>query len=220
MQIRDFIKLYGALVLFHLAVIYREDDAQMLYLSKPLILGSLIVFLISQIKELPKFWQWLVPALILSLAGDIALMFPHQLAFLIGMAAFALSHLSYLIFYGNLKAKFRALPVLIAAVLAGVSMALLLQQVQLPADLQIPIYAYFAFLTLHLCFSALAFADGKINYWPLIGIGLFIFSDWWIAFSKFGGGLDVFWQDRLIIMSTYGAAQGAILLGFLAKGKS
>lgn len=219
MGIRDFLKIYTALVLFHLAVIYREDYGQMLYLSKPLILISLLVYLISHLKDLPKFWQWLIPALLFSLFGDIALMFAKESAFLIGMGAFALAHLAYIVFYGKLKAKFRPVPLVLALVFAFGSLTLLLQLVQIPAQFQVPIYAYFAFLSLHLCFSVLAFADGKISYWPLIGIGLFIFSDWWIAYSKFGGGVSLFWQDRIMIMSTYAAAQGAILLGLLAKEK-
>lgn len=217
MQIRDFLKIYGALVLFHLAVIYREDSGQMLYLSKPLILGSLLVYSYSRIKDYPKSWLWLLPALLFSLLGDIALMFTEQSAFLIGMGSFALAHLSYILFYGQQKPKLRVLPVVLALVIAVFSISLLLNWVTLPKDLELPIYGYFLFLSIHLVYSALAFADKQVNHWPLIGILLFIFSDWWIAYSKFGGGLDEHWHNRVIIMLTYGLAQAAIVLGLFSK---
>jgi uncharacterized membrane protein YhhN len=217
MQIKDFLKIYGAIILFHLAVIFREDTGQMLYLSKPLIIISLILFAQSKLRAYAKYWLLLLPALVFSLIGDLALMFSEAPAFLIGMGAFALAHLFYILLYAKAGLRFKPIPIFGAVAFAGLSLYLLLLKVELPSDLQIPIFAYFGFLALHLIFATLSYTERKL-IWPLIGIALFIFSDWWIAYSKFGGGFEEHWHNRILIMFTYAVAQGAIILG-LIQGK-
>lgn len=217
MKVRDFIKIYGAIILFHLAVVYRGDEGQMLWLSKPLIISTLLFFAFSKIREGKAFLMPLIPALVFSLFGDVALMFQQSPAFLIGMGAFALAHISYSYWYLKQGSGLKWQAFILALLLSLGAMYLLLQLVVLPEELSIPIYAYFGLLSLHFILSAMAWQAQKISIWPLLGIALFIFSDWWIAWSKFGGGLDEHWHNRFIIMLTYGLAQGLILLGIIAK---
>ncbi|WP_421754258.1 lysoplasmalogenase family protein [Croceimicrobium sp.] len=217
MKVRDFIKIYGAIILFHLAVVYRGDEGQMLWLSKPLILVSLLLFAFSKIREGAGFLMPLIPALVFSLFGDVALMFQQGPAFLIGMGAFALAHIAYSYWYLKQGTGLKWQAFVIALVLALAAMYALLQLVILPEELSIPIYGYFGLLSLHFILSAMAWQAQKISIWPLLGIALFIFSDWWIAWSKFGGALDEHWHNRFIIMLTYGLAQGLILLGIIAR---
>lgn len=218
MQFRDFLKIFGALILFHLAVIYREESGQLLWLSKPLLLTSLLLFIISKIREGAVSLKTIAGALFFSLAGDVALMLEGQASFLIGMGLFAVAHIFYTAYYwSTIKLSFNLIASFISLGLAILSLFALINSIEIPADLSLPIYIYFGIITLHLMFSANAFWLKKINFWPLLGILLFTFSDWWIAFAKFGGGLEEEWHNRIIIMSSYAVGQGAIALGIAGK---
>lgn len=217
MKILDFLKLYGALVLFHLAVIYRQDEGQMLWLSKPLLLVSLLAFAWHKKANSKQDLSAFIAALFFSLVGDIALMIPDKMYFLLGMGAFALAHLAYILHYLKKGLKWN-FPVLISAVVVlAIAFFGLITLIDLPEELRLPVYLYFVIIGGHFIISALAFKSGKINLYPLIGILLFLFSDWWIAYHKFGDALAVDWHNNLLIMLSYAAAQGLIVLGVLAQ---
>ncbi|MBN1661819.1 MAG: lysoplasmalogenase [Anaerolineae bacterium] len=78
---------------------FRHDDRQV-YLWKPLstILVIVIALLsLTQPQARPAFTWWVTAGLILSLGGDVALMFKSSRAFLIGLVLFLLAHVAYAI---------------------------------------------------------------------------------------------------------------------------
>lgn len=212
MSIRDFSKIYGALILFHLAVIYRGEGGMMLWISKPLIVGALLLFFISKIKEHPSL-KGIGIALFFSWLGDIALMYDYSWSFLAGMGAFALAQAAYIIWYLSQWRGFHLVSLIAALGLSALAFFALLSLVELPEDLELAVYAYFTLITGHFLVSAQSWAKGGISLYPLVGILLFIFSDWWIAWAKFGGGLQEDWLNSLIIMLSYSLAQALIGLG-------
>ncbi len=215
MQIKDFLKIFGAIVLFHLAVIYRGDDGQMLWLSKPLIVGSLLLFTLSKNREGYKALGPIIIALFFSLAGDIALMFNEQAAFLIGMGSFALAHIFYIIWYLRLRSGLNLKALLLGVTISALALYLLEYYTSIPTDLSIAVYIYFALISLHMIFSLMAFAQKTITPYPIVGILFFVFSDWWIAWSKFGDALEEQWHNRLVIMLSYAIAQALICIGII-----
>ena len=215
MQIKDFLKIFGAIVLFHLAVIYRGEDGQMLWLSKPLIVGSLLLFTLSKNREGYKALGLVIIALFFSLAGDIALMFNEQAAFLIGMGSFALAHIFYVIWYQRIKPGFNLKGLFVGLSIAALALYLLESYTNIPADLSMAVYIYFALISVHMIISLIAFAQKLINWYPLVGILLFVLSDWWIAWSKFGDALDEQWHNRFVIMLSYAVAQALISIGII-----
>lgn len=212
MSIRDFSKIYGALVLFHLAVLYRGEGGAMLWLSKPLIVGALLVFVISKLKEVsglkPIIW-----ALLFSWLGDIALMYDYNWSFLAGMGAFALAQIAYITWYARNWKGLHLSSLMLSLVISIGALYLLLSLVSLPEDLRVPVYGYFGLISIHLTLSLQTWSRAGINVFPALGIFLFVFSDWWIAWAKFGGGLNADSHNSLIIMLSYASAQGLIALG-------
>lgn len=73
----------------------------MLYtISKPLLMASLLLFYISKTEFLlEKAKWWIIGAIFFSLLGDTLLMRVEQEFFLLGMGAFAIAHLAYIIFF-------------------------------------------------------------------------------------------------------------------------
>lgn len=184
----------------------------MLWVSKPLIVGALLLFMISKLKEQPSL-RPIIVALFFSWLGDIALMYEFSWSFLAGMGAFALAQAAYIIWYlGNWRGLHLGSLVLSLALSAGALFALL-TRVELPSELEFPVYAYFAIISGHLLLSAQSWAKAGVNLFPLIGTLLFVFSDWWIAWAKFGGGLKLDWHNGFVIMLTYSLAQAFIGLG-------
>jgi uncharacterized membrane protein YhhN len=155
--------------------------------------------------------RWIVIGLLLSLAGDIALLWPRE-GFVPGLVAFLLAHLAYIRAF-CVPARFAAKPWLFA--LYGAVAALLLCQLWhgVPAALQVPVVAYV------LCLASMAaqaavwwrVADGSgTQTWArraAIGGLLFMLSDTLLAFNKFDGPLPL---ASLWILTTYWLAQWCI----------
>lgn len=220
MRAFDFLKLYGAVVFLHLATIYRQDDGVLFLISKPLIVISLLLFLLSKVREFKlKGLVYLVWALVFSEAGDIFLMNKDRPEyFLLGMGAFGLAHLFYILWYLiKGQPQLRIIPSLLSLLGAALALFALWEVAYIPYDLEGPIYIYFALLTLHLFLAWNAYGRRIKNIYPALGISLFILSDWLIAFDKFGEGTGVFWLDGFMVMLTYATAQAMIILGALKE---
>lgn len=219
MRAFDFLKLYGAIVFLHLATLYRQDDGVLYLLSKPLILGGLLLFFLAKVREQKlKGLNRIAWALLFSLGGDILLMNKENAHyFLLGMASFGLAHLFYILWYLKVKPKLNVVASLGSLAFAALGLWSLIALVEVPYELESPIYAYFTLLSIHLFLAANAWRHRIQNYLALVGIGLFIFSDWYLAFDKFGGGSPVVWLDPMIVMLSYAAAQAFIVMGVLRE---
>jgi uncharacterized membrane protein YhhN len=214
---KDFLKIYVALTIFHLVVLFKGETDQMLWLSKPLIIASLLIFTVSKIREGVLGVKLLAFALAFSLFGDVALMLTGENAFLIGMGFFTLTHLFYIFWYFKNGILWRLLPIVLVLVVSSAALWLLLQMTILPNNLEWAIYTYFVIITLHLGFSVMSTISWKIKMGPVIGIVLFIFSDWWIAWDKFGDALQPAWINPVIIMFTYALSQALIILSLIQE---
>lgn len=161
----------------------------------------------------PRLKRWLLAGLGFSLAGDVALLWPVS-GFLVGLVAFLLGHLSYLVALTS-RVRFAARPSAFAAwaVVAGLVLAWLWPGV--PADLAAPVVVYVCALA---AMAAQASTVWLVNRrgadamrWRLVALGgaLFVLSDALLAADKFIGGvpmptlwnLSIYWMAQWLIAS-------------------
>jgi uncharacterized membrane protein YhhN len=149
--------------------------------------------------------------LILSLGGDVALLWPQQ-GFLPGLVSFLLAHLAYLwAFTRGVRFAARPLPFVAYGALAAAILAWLWPSV--PAALRIPVLAYV------LCLASMAAQAGVVGLAArgtpdaarartlALGGALFLCSDTLLAINKFALPLPL---SGLWILLTYWAAQWCI----------
>lgn len=218
MKLKDFSKLFWAFVIFHLAIIYRPDDS-LLYISKPLVLLSLLLFYLSKIEKLPNSTKWFVGlALFFSLLGDIFLMQTKNDYFLAGVASFGLAHLFYALFFNRRRQGGLHFPSLIINILfVGLLIFSLNEYVNIPEDMLYEVNIYGGLIGLNLIASVqFNFSNRIQNYWLPLGVLLFVISDYTLALKKFNELPEYY---EYFIFTTYAGAQFLIVRSVLLHFK-
>jgi len=146
----------------------------------------------------------LLIALVCSLAGDVALMFPGY--FIPGLVAFLLAHLAYIALLKLGLAWFPSRRALLATLGFGAVMYAVLWVGGLPPALRVPVAAYVGVIALMAAQAigrAVLLRDGAA--WGVaIGAGFFMLSDTLLALNRFVAPLPL---APLWVLSTYYAAQ-------------
>lgn len=190
--------------------------------TKPSLLISLIIFFLLHRKEVQsKARIWMMLALHFSLAGDVLLMFQADdpLFFLLGLVAFLLGHVSYVIAFlrgregkpklFDSKAK---IGFYLLALAYGIGFFLYLEPHLGPMKIPVAVYELVI-----LCMGVTALlrwgSTAKASFWLVFAGALcFMLSDSILAVNKFALPLPL---SHLLIMSTYGIAQLLIVAGML-----
>jgi uncharacterized membrane protein YhhN len=184
---------------------------EFVFVAKPLATALVIAWAATRGAGEPRLRRWLLIGLALSLAGDVALLWPKE-GFLPGLIAFLLAHLAYIVGFATLQ-RFGArwAPFAAYAAVAGLILAALWPGV--PSALRVPVVLYV------LCLASMAAqaaglwltARGTPNEtrWRLAAIGglLFVASDALLATNRFAGPLPL---APLWILTTYWLAQWLI----------
>lgn len=191
-------------------------------LLKTLTTVLVIVFAARRGHPGSAFTRALRAGLLLSLVGDVALLWPQQ-GFLPGLVAFLLAHLAYLVAFSR-ELRFGAQPrafVAYALLAAGV-LALLWPGV--PGGLRLPVAAYVVCLaamaaqTASVWLSArqrgVASPDLALARRAALGGLLFLSSDALLAFNRFHTPLPA---AGLLILGSYWAAQWLIASALPAR---
>ena len=210
-----FLYLFVAFLLVNLLGIQLQNEVMQVY-SKPFIIPSLIFYFHLSTRNISsKLKRWIVGALFFSWIGDVLLIFHERdsLFFLLGLSAFLIAHIFYILFFHNVKAKeniqsrwWLLVPVV---VYYGVLIKVLYPYL---ADMKVPVPVYgivisfMLLLALHMIFLKQKSAGFRM----MIGAILFIASDSVLAFNKF---YEPFESAGTIIMLTYGLAQLMITAG-------
>lgn len=167
--------------------------------------------------DAPAVRRWLRAGLVLSLAGDVFLMWPRQ-GFLPGLVSFLLAHLAYIVaFTRSVRLAARPVPFVAYALVAAALLAQLWPGV--PEALRLPVLAYVACLATMaaqaavLWLAARGTAGVALARHAALGGVLFMTSDALLAFNKFNSPLPL---AGLWILLTYWLAQGLIVASLRA----
>lgn len=203
-----------------LAVYYNWRFEWLEYLTKPLILLSLIVFLLVSTKGVTcKFKRIILIALVFSWLGDMFLMIDEKypVLFIFGLASFLISHLLYIFAFNQTAHPPLDIPLIkkhpwyifILIVFGSYTFKILKPGL---GTMVIPVIVYLAAIL-----SMFAFALnrwGKVNLksflWVVFGALFFIISDSILAFDKFHHRIP---HSHMMIMATYMIAQYSIVRG-------
>lgn len=179
------------------------------FVFKPLATLLVIVFAAQRGEPGAAAQRWLLAGLLLSLAGDVALLWPQR-GFLPGLVCFLLAHLAYLVaFTRSTRFAQRPWPLVLYAVVAGGLLWLLWPGV--PPSLRLPVLAYVVCLAAMAAQAAVVWRSGSPRGAVLAAGGaLFVLSDALLAHNKFGGPLPPLPWPNLWILSSYWAAQWCI----------
>jgi uncharacterized membrane protein YhhN len=185
--------------------------AALLFAFKPLTTLLIVVHAWRRDGGQPAIRRAVLAGLVLSLAGDVALLWPKE-GFLPGLIFFLLAHLTYLLAFTR-PATFaaRVAPFLFYALAAGGILSQLWPGV--PAALRLPVVAYMLCLVAMAAQAAVVWRvsqhNGDAKRAALLALGglLFVCSDALLATNKFHTALPM---ASLWILSTYWAAQWCI----------
>ncbi|MCB0845720.1 MAG: lysoplasmalogenase, partial [Bacteroidetes bacterium] len=166
------------------------------YFTKPLIMISLAVFFLWQVGGFRSTQDiWLFMGLVLSLGGDVFLMFSGDTWFMLGLGSFLFAHISYIVAFGreagneipNRPGRLirRKLWLMIPFVLYGLFLISIIASGL--GGLKIPVYIY--------ALVIMAMAITALNRWRqvsqysfalvFLGALLFVISDSVLAVNKF-----------------------------------
>lgn len=150
--------------------------------------------------------RWVLIGLVLSLGGDVALMWPDK-GFLPGLVSFLLAHLAYLAAFTRVQ-RFAARPSVFVAYGALAALILAALWPGVPAALRIPVVAYVVCLAAMAAQAAVLWRSAAARGGVLaVGGALFLASDALLATNKFAGPLPL---ASLWVLSTYWLAQWCI----------
>lgn len=184
------------------------------YLTKPLILFSLIIFfLIHQNNLDTKSKSLTLAALLFSLLGDVLLMFDNISSnfFIGGLLAFLMAHVMYILVFLKKKNTHKKASFLILFLLIyGLGIFYFLKDAL--GELLVPVIIYMlVILTMVIAAFLRHKSDSKMSYnLVFLGAIFFITSDSLLALNKF---YEPFETAGILIMLTYGIAQYFIILG-------
>ena len=192
------------------------DNTLLQTVFKPLIIPVLIGYFGSQVKNITTgISKWVLFALIFSLAGDVLLMFQgkKEIFFLLGLAAFLIAHIFYIIFFHHVRVKenIKSNPWLLVIVVVYYATLIswlspYLGEMKLPVRIYGIVISIMFMLAMHM----LSIKNKTAGSWMMWGAFLFVISDSVLAINKF---YQPFEAANVIIMLTYGLAQLFIVKG-------
>ena len=189
---------------------------------KPLIIISLLIYLFVQGGQQEKAVNFAIGGLLLSLFGDVFLLFQEQgpLFFIAGLISFLLAHISYIFYYlrssessAVKKLKYKTVFILLMVLYGIVFYFLLFTDL---GGLKIPVFVYTTVLISMNIFALNRYGKVEENSFKLIMTGAvsFAISDSLLAVNKFLLPIPI---AGVWILATYAAAQYFIIQGVLSK---
>jgi len=184
------------------------------WITKPLIMLSLIAFFYTQSKESsPTRWTFYT-ALFFALLGDIFLLKDGSSYFLCGLGSFLVMQLLYSLVF--IRDGLELKPIKIPIALAYVAILIYFLSV-ISGDLEsmtIPVFVYSSIIVM-MSLCALFRKSGLPGYFMIaVGSILFMISDGFIAWNSFVKPVQ---YGGIIVMSTYIIAQYLIVVGWMRK---
>lgn len=215
MKKQTWIIFFIVILAAHLAGIVLKVQL-MEFVTKPMIVALLGLYFLSQTnKTVSGFKKWILAALLFSWMGDVLLLFQQNdpLFFLLGLSAFLIAHVSYIVFFHQVrikeKIKSNVWLLLIVVIYYAALITVLspfLGDMKLPVRIYGIVISFMFMLAMHMLFIKNKIA----GQWMMIGALLFVISDSALAINKFYQPFEI---ANVLIMLTYGLAQLFIVEG-------
>jgi uncharacterized membrane protein YhhN len=186
------------------------NQSSLAFVFKPLTTALIIVRAWPRGADAPAARSALRLGLLLSLLGDIALLWPQQ-GFLPGLIAFLIAHIAYIVAFTR-EHRFLAQPAALTSYALAASAILALLWPSIPPGLRVPVACYVLALTAMSAQTAVVGLasqgdDQRRGLVLMLGGALFMTSDALLATNKFAVALPA---ANLWILGTYWAAQWCI----------
>lgn len=189
---------------------------------KPLICISLAIYLVKKVNMSSGFNRLILAALVLSLFGDLFLLFASGsiYVFVYGLVAFLVAHLLYsMAFFRDFKNAPQASKMyghLMLFVMGVFSLSYYSWIRDYLNDLRVPVMAYMFVISIMVILAGYRYQRVNLLSFRLIFIGAicFIISDSILAYNKF---VDPFSYSGIAIMGTYMLAQYLITMGAIER---
>ena len=184
-----------------------KGNRQQIYALKPL--STLLVIAVALLSLLtpnaqPSFTLWVTLGLVLSLGGDVALMFESNKAFRMGLIFFLVAHIVYCIAF-TLPNGVHSQDLITGAVLLALAVVVLMYLWPGLGSMQGPVIVYVLVLCLMVNRAASTFfgdAFTTTQAWLLtVGAVLFLLSDLMLAINRFRHPFEA---NRLSLFLYYG----------------
>ncbi len=197
-----------------LAVLFRENTVR--FFSKPLIMVALMIHVWVKNRGMQSvFIKLLMSALFFSWLGDVLLQLEtfSESFFLIGLSAFLIAHLFYIVLFNKIfkkeKGMFRFFLIIPALLYYA---ALILFLLPTLGGMKAPVLVYGLVITTMLIVATHIYSrtNSENGLYIAAGAMLFVISDSILAINKFHTS---FMYAGVIIMFTYGLAQYYIVKG-------
>lgn len=186
------------------------------YLTKPLIMISMIFFYFLQTRNQRSFQDKLmIVAFFFSLIGDSFLMLSDATYFIFGLGSFLITHLIYIFIFSRNRLKMNLL-VRFLFLAFSICMLFVLKG-NVNDSLLIPVIIYMITITVMAITAAERNTNLESYRMVLIGAGLFVLSDSLIAINEFVNPIPL---STFLIMGTYVSAQYLICIGFLKRSNT
>jgi uncharacterized membrane protein YhhN len=186
------------------------------FIFKPLLMIVVGGYFLSQTGKINDVLKkFIVAALFFSWLGDILLMFQakKEIFFLLGLFAFLLAHVSYIIFFHGVRVRenirSNILLLLIVVIYYAILITILspyLGDMKLPVRIYGIVISFMFMLAMHMLFIKNKIA----GRWMMTGALLFVISDSVLAINKF---YQPFEASGIIIILSYALAQLFIIEG-------
>jgi uncharacterized membrane protein YhhN len=195
------------------------------YLCKPLIMISIGGYFLQNSKKIDKKTvRFALIAFLFSLFGDIFLMFTGEgmMFFMLGLGSFLVAQIGYIFLFrhtlklfGN-QSYIRKNPLLLIGylVFGGIVYYLLFNQLDIVLKIVVLVYMLALLGMSAMALNRFKSVSSVSFYLVFAGSVLFVISDTLIALDKFFSPIP---NDRLLVMSTYIAAQFLIMMGILKQ---
>ena len=203
----------GAVALLDWWAVARDDRRTETW-AKPLVMIAVIATALVLGAAETAAGRWLLVALIFGLLGDVALLDDSLRRFRVGVYAFLVGHLAYLVCFAVLGLPrpawaWTGIVVLLAALVATRRVVPETHRVG-GAPVSVPVAVYSAVIGAML---VCAWLTGEA--WIALGASIFVASDTILSVDRFVRPLP---HARLALMVTYQVGQALIVVGVLAAG--
>jgi uncharacterized membrane protein YhhN len=180
--------------------------------AKPLLMITLLLYFLSASRGYPKWRVYVAVALVFSWAGDVFLISSDM--FIAGLVSFLVAHIFYIIAYqktGAASGTLKPLDIIKFVLFGGVLIWVLYPGL---GDMLIPVLVYALVLLTMGVWAHKRRGATSMTSFALVAAGaiLFVVSDSLIAVNKFVFEVPT---ERILVMSTYIAAQYLIVQGLL-----